>query len=260
MEIILPQSSSSIIGRTEASLSLVGVESERTTRPSTFARRRLKAAKLAMSDDHLMDLALRKLREIILYCPEDSGAGRTMLDAAGRLVPQDEVLQTLRDCLGRKAVSASAKHIATYHSFAHWIIVNGTGRPMAPKEVDIYDYVKHLQEKGKGPTSGNAFLKSVGFFEGCFRFVSAQSSVFVSTRALGAARAMAAAKRSLKQAPPLTTDHVYLLEKCVADGELNPLQVAFGGFVLFCLYASGRFTDPARIREVTFERCEEVAL
>lgn len=43
-----------------------------------------------MSDDHLMELALRKLREILLYCPEDSGAGRTMLDAARRLVPQDE--------------------------------------------------------------------------------------------------------------------------------------------------------------------------
>ena len=78
----------------EASLSLVGVESERATRPYTLARRRLKSARLAMSDDHLMDLALRKFREIILYCPEDSGAGRTMLDAAGRLVPRDEILQT----------------------------------------------------------------------------------------------------------------------------------------------------------------------
>ena len=64
-----------VIGRMEASLSLVSVESERATRPTTLARRRLKAAKLASSDDHLFDLALRKLREIILFCPEDSGAG-----------------------------------------------------------------------------------------------------------------------------------------------------------------------------------------
>ena len=134
----LPSPTLPIIGRTEASLSLVGIESERATRPSTLARRRLKAARLALSDDHLMDLAPRKLREIILYCPEDSAAGRTMLDAAGPLVPQDEVLQTLRECIGRKAVSASAKHVATYHSFARWVLVHGTGRPMAPKEVDIH--------------------------------------------------------------------------------------------------------------------------
>ena len=71
---------------------------------------------------------------------------------------------------------------------------------------------------------------------------------------------MSALKRSLKQAPPLSTDHVFLLERCVADGELNPLQVAFGGFVLFCLFASGRFTDSARIRTVELERCEGVIL
>ena len=69
---------------------------------------------------------------------------------------------------------------------------------------------------------------------------------------------MSALKRSLKQAPPLSTEHVFLLERCVADGELNPLQVAFGGFVLFCLFASGRFTDSARIRTVELERCEGV--
>ena len=85
----------------QPSLSLVSVESERATRPTSLARRRLKAARLAVRDDHLFDLALRKLREIILFCPEDSGAGRTMLDSAGRLVPQDKILQTLRDCLVR---------------------------------------------------------------------------------------------------------------------------------------------------------------
>ena len=138
----------------------------------------MKAAKLAMSDDHLMDLALRKLRDIVFYCPEDSGAGRTMLDAAGRLVPEDEILlQTLRDCLGKKAVSTCAKHVATYHSFSRWIIARGIVRPMAPREAEVYNYIKYLQcpgvqEQNRGPTAGTAFVKSVGFFDG---------SVFLST-------------------------------------------------------------------------------
>ena len=257
---VFPSPSLPAIGRMEASLSLVGVESERATRPSTLARRRLKSARLAMSDDHLMDLALRKFREIILYCPEDSGAGRTMLDAAGRLVPRDEILQTLRDCLGRKAVSTCAKHAATYHKFSRWIIAKGVGRPMAPKEADIYGYVKHLQDIGSGPTAGTAFVKAVGFFEGCFRYQSTSASVFLSTRSLGAARMMSSSKRSLKHAIPFSTDHVYMLERGVADGELNPLQVAFGGFVLFCLFASGRFTDAARVKKVELEQFEDVLL
>ena len=141
-----------MIGRMEASLSLVSIESERATRPTTLARRRLKAAKLASSDDHLFDLALRKLREIILFCPEDSGAGRTMLDTAGRLVAQDEILQTLRDCLGKKAVSTCAKHVATYHKFARWVIIHGMGRPMAPKESDVANKQKRTKPPKATPT------------------------------------------------------------------------------------------------------------
>lgn len=86
------------------------------------------------------------------------------------------------------------------------------------------------------------------------------ATIFLSTRSLGAARVMTKEKRSLRQAPPLSTDHVYLLEKCVANSEVGSVGVAFGGFVLFCLFASGRFTDTARIRELSMERCEEVSL
>lgn len=141
-----------VLGRLEANLSLVTVESERATRPSILACRRLKAAKLAVSDDHLFDLALRKLREIILYCPEDSGAGRTMLDTAGSLVPQNEILQILSDCLGKKAVSTCAKHVSTYHKFSRWVVAHGMGRPMSPKEADVYAYLKFLERENSGPT------------------------------------------------------------------------------------------------------------
>ena len=248
------------LGRLEANLSLVTIESERATRPSVLACRRLKAARLAMSDDHLFDLALRKLREIILFCPEDSGAGRTMLDTAGRLVPQNEILQILSDCLGKKAVSTIAKHVSVYHKFSRWVVAHGAGRPMSPKEADVYAYLKFLERENSGPTAGTAFVKSIGFFDGCFRYIETPAAIFLSTRSLGAARVMAKEKRPLRQAPPLTTDHVYLLEKCVANSEVGSVQVAFGGFVLFCLFASGRFTDAARIRELSLERCEDVSL
>ena len=77
---------------------------------------------------------------------------------AGGLVP-DGILQSLRDCIGRKAVSTSAKHVATYHSFAHWETTSmELAAPMTPKEVDIYDYVKRQEKVGWALHLPTAFL------------------------------------------------------------------------------------------------------
>lgn len=103
----------------------------------------------------------------------------------------------------------------------------GMGRPMAPKESDFYGYIKHLQEEKRGPTSGTAFLKSVGFFEGCFKYLVTPAAVFLSTRSLGAAWVMSSTKRSLRQAPPLTTDHVYLLAHCCFTNGYSKFYLRF---------------------------------
>ncbi len=47
--------------------------------PLEIARQRLFSARLAAKNDHLLDLALRKAREIVLYRPKDSVAGRALL-------------------------------------------------------------------------------------------------------------------------------------------------------------------------------------
>ena len=247
-------------GRLESSLSLVAVHSEQAIRPSSIVKRRLKSAFLASSDDHLFDLAMRKAREIVLYHPEDCGIGRALLDHAGRLAAKDEILKSLVDAVSSRAVGTAIKRIACYHSFSRWLLAHGRGRPMSPWESDVYGYLQYLISSNKGATSGSAFLKSIGFMDACFRYMDNTAATFLTGRSLGAARLMSKSKRPTKQAKTFATDHVWRMERAVAEWEMTDQERCFGGFALFCLYSSARFSDGARIKEVELERSEHVWL
>ena len=247
-------------GRLESSLSLVAVHSEQAIRPSSIIKRRLKSAYLAASDDHLFDLAMRKAREIVLYHPEDCGIGRALLDHAGRLAARDEILKSLIDAVSSRAVGTAIKRIACYHSFSLWLLAHGRGRPMSPWESDVYGYLQYLVSSNKGATSGSAFLKSIGFMDACFRYMNNTVATFLTGRSLGAARLMSKCKKPTKQAKTFATDHVWMMERAVAEWDMADRDRCFGGFALFCLYSSARFSDGARIKEVELERSEHVWL
>ena len=51
-----------------------------------FAKRRLMTSKLAKSDDALLTSAVKKLRNLVPFWPEDSRLGRTLLSSAGAVV------------------------------------------------------------------------------------------------------------------------------------------------------------------------------
>ena len=100
--------------------------------PMPFAQRRLLTAKLAKSDDALLTSALRKLRSLVLYWPEDSRLGRTLISAAGAIVGEDILQQSIKDCFAGKAVATLVKRSADYTRFAEWMLKTGRGRPAQP--------------------------------------------------------------------------------------------------------------------------------
>ena len=93
-----------------------------------FSKRRLLTAKLAKSDDELLTSALRKLRNLVLYWPEDSKLGRALLTSAGAVVGEDVLQQSLKDCFAGKAVATLVKRAADFTRFAEWMIQTGRGR------------------------------------------------------------------------------------------------------------------------------------
>ena len=117
---------------------------------------------------------------------------------------------------------------------------------MKISETVAYDYAKHLQLSGASATSLQSFIKAIGFFEHHIGFARVDVAQLLSGRVNGVSRTMLSGKRELKQAPPLTADALYALEKHVCECNDVEACIEIGGFMIFCLLASARFADAAR--------------
>ena len=101
-----------------------------------FAKRRLMTSRLAKSDDALTS-ALKKLRNLVLFWPEDSRLGRTLLSSAGAVVGEDVLQQSLKDCSAGKAVATLVKRASDFTRFAEFQVSCNNGRPLNPSEGDV---------------------------------------------------------------------------------------------------------------------------
>ena len=223
-----------------------------------FRKKRLLAASFARTDDQLEMNAMRKLREIVLYRPQDSRLGRALLDVAGRLVPEQTIQSSFADSVAGKAPGTIAKRVADYHRFSRWAVENGICGPMQLSEPVLYQYAQHLKNTGASATSLQSFLKAIGFFEHHIGFAGADIAVVISGRVTGISKMLLATKRELHQAPPMTADDVYKLERFVCHA--NDKDACIGGFLLFTLFASARFADAARATSVRLETADHIAL
>lgn len=195
---------------------------------SDFKRKRLLATAFAKTDDQLVDCAMRQLKEIVLFQPQDSRLGRALLDVSGKLVPETAIATSFIDAVAGKAPGTVAKRVADYHRFARWAVDGGRCYPMNISETVVYDYAKHLQISGGSATSLQSFIKAIGFFEHHIGFAKVDVAHIISGRVAGVSKTMLAGKRELKQAPPLTADGLYALEKYVCN--CNDVEACIGGF------------------------------
>ena len=231
---------------------------ETVTTAFEFRRKRLLATRFAMTDDQLEVNAMRKLREIVLFRPQDSRLGNALMDIAGKLVPEDVIRTSFMDSVAGKAPGTVAKRVADYHRYARWAVDNGKCGPMQISEPILYQYAQHLKSTGAAATSLQSFLKAIGFFEHLIGFVGSDVAFAVSGRVAGVSKTMLATKRELRQAPPITADDVYKLEKHVCN--CSDKDACVGGFLLFTLFASARFADAARAHSVNLETAGHIAL
>ncbi|CAE7222621.1 unnamed protein product [Symbiodinium sp. CCMP2592] len=207
----------------------------------TYEARRLLAARFAKSDDMLRLTALKKIRLIVLFFPDDSELGRNLVGSAGSLVEEATLTSTIEDTFSGRAASTLLKRASDFSRFAKWIVAN-KGRPLAPSEGELYAYMLHLRREKAGATAGESFLKAYKFF---VHLTGTEKSSRISPRVQGAAKAMSMAKRPLWQAPPLPVEAVRLLEELVHESE-DYARASIAGFILFCLYSSARWSDAAR--------------
>ena len=123
---------------------------------------RLLAARFAMSEDEMRLRALRKIRTVLLFYPEDSALGKNLLSSAGTVVEESKLTKIIEDSFAGRAAGTLIKRATDFTKFATWLVAR-RGRPLAPGEQALYDYVSHLRSSESSPTSADSFIKAYKF-------------------------------------------------------------------------------------------------
>ena len=165
---------------------------------------------------------------------------------------------SIRDSFVGKAVGTILKRVTDYHRFARWVCMNGLCRPLAPTEPAIYKYLCFLRGSGGAATSGKSFVEAAWFLDFHVGILSIDLKTVMLGRVHGVSKELESTKRPLKQAPILTSDMVYKLEMLMHNTANN--EACILGFLLFCLFASARFADATKCKEMTLEEFEHVSL
>ena len=92
--------------------------------------RKLLAARFAMSEDEMRLRALRKIRTVLLFYPEDSTLGRNLLSSAGTLVEESKLTKIIEDSFAGRAAGTLIKRAPDFTKFATWLVAQ-RGRPLA---------------------------------------------------------------------------------------------------------------------------------
>ena len=192
-----------------------------------------------------------------MFMPEDCAVGRSLMNVAGQLEPEETITATFCDVFAPKSTATLVKRSSDFYALAEWIVKQGC-RPLSFSEKELYAYLQVLRQAGAAPTKADSTLQAVRFVIGILG-ASMQVSLVVSSRCKGAARAMFETKAPLRQAIPLRAEQVWKLEKLMAWSTDKHL-LCVCGFLLFCIYSSSRIGDATRLEKVSFSKAGPVHL
>ena len=207
-----------------------------------FKAKRLFATRMSRSEDQLRDAALGRIKQVVLYGPNDSRLGRSLLELSGLLMAEHQLAMVFSDTFAKKATSTLSKRSCDYLRLAKWQVETNRGRPLKVLEKDMCDYVCALRSDEAAPTAAAAFISSWRFFH--YMTGGASEDNIVSQRVEGAAHSCYLRKRPLRQAPPYRVKTVRRLEEVVLSG--SDLHAVIGGFGLFCMFSAARWSDAAK--------------
>eukprot|EP00435_Cladocopium_sp_Y103_P041055 s1362_g11.t1 len=209
-----------------------------------FAMKRIASAKFVIQEDELLSRCLNQIKTMMLMDLHGTEIGTAMSNLAGGLDESADLLQVLKDCFARKATATILKRTSSMLTLAGWLLEGS---------------LCHLRDSGAAPSKASHVLEAVNFFNSILRYRNINIKDLMSSRVTGAAHSMFLNKRKLLQAPQLTVAAARALEKaCVA--EANLLQTVVCRTLLFCIFASARWSDLVRIEQLFVDIFEDVTM
>lgn len=213
-----------------------------------FVARRLRMASLNKSDDCLRTGALMKARSLLLYDPPATQLGQSLLNAAGTLIDENQVTQSLVDAFAPKSTNTMVKRFSSLWRFARGCAARYTP-PLQMAEDTVYNYLCHLRDEKASASAASSFLEAVAFLHSVACIRGLGSNPQFSGRCKGLARAQLQTRRKRKQANPMTVAMVRALEEFTAQHFQSHLAV-ISGHLLFCIYSCARWADSIRLTEI----------
>ncbi|CAE7804359.1 unnamed protein product [Symbiodinium sp. CCMP2592] len=218
---------------------------------SSVVRTRLRRFHLERPADDRREHAIKRLRALIMYDPDTTFLGMVVAKEAANLA-DDESLSYSFTCAFAKSASGSLiKRAGSLDRFGKWILSCRGTSPLRSSEVDVFAYFSHLQGEGAGATSCQHCVEALRFLHGVAVFQVLDLEEVFSARVLGIVRIMHVTKAPLAQRPPLTVEHLSLLEQFVTMNKDHRACVV--GQLVFCAHACARWADSQRVQSLTME-------
>ncbi|CAE7778111.1 unnamed protein product, partial [Symbiodinium sp. CCMP2592] len=218
---------------------------------SSVVRTRLRRFHLERPADDRREHAIKRLRALIMYDPDTTFLGMVVAKEAANLA-DDEALSYSFTCAFAKSASGSLiKRAGSLDRFGKWILSCRGTSPLRSSEVDLFAYFSHLQGEGAGATSCQHCVEALRFLHGVAVFQVLDLEEVFSARVLGIVRIMHVTKAPLAQRPPLTVEHLSLLEQFVTMNKDHRACVV--GQLVFCAHACARWADSQRVQSLTME-------
>ena len=226
---------------------------------SKFAAKRIAAAKCIVPEDEMLAKCLNQIKSLILLDLQGTEVGVSMSNMAGSLDEASDVLQILKDCFAKKATATVLKRTSSFWALAGWLLETEKATVWELTEKQLYSYMCMLRAESAAPTRASHLVEALNFFDSTLRFRKTSCKGLLSARVQGAAHSMYLEKRKLKQAPQLSVAAVRALE-IICTSNTNHLRTAVSGALLFCVFASARWSDFSRLERIWTDRCGELVL
>jgi hypothetical protein len=191
--------------------------------------------------------AIIRWRTIIEADLNATKVGRQLIEYIMDGRAESLIVQTLADTLGSKSTNTLLKRSAALMKFmAYSRKLNGE-LFLQYVEATVYKYVCFLRDTRAGATVAKGFFLEAMVLAFHMLGVIPQEDEWVSGRIKGVADEMLAHKRPTQQADPLTVEEIMILHAIVAHAH-SIVDIVIAGYLLFCVYASSRWSDAQIIR------------
>ena len=202
--------------------------------------KRAKMASMVVSPDEMRYRAMSLIKVMI---DADRSTTRLAMQVDAEEACPRSACSSLRDALSGKATATIYKRTQSMWGLFSWARLHDGGTGLTLNEGRVYRYLCFMRDSKKGATSGEALLQSIRFFHAVLVFLDLDLQDILSARVRGVAKEMFASKPLLRQARALHVNELRALEDAVLD-EKSPHVVCIAGYLLFCVMAVCRFSDP----------------